>query len=72
MQCGGILNKAFRRPEGAAAFDSSISLFNQYFNRLQVFFIVIGLGKKVFAELIFALPKDAAVPVLSGLLKTNS
>lgn len=43
----------------------------EFFNHPAVDYIVVGLGKKVFADLIFALQKDAAVPVLAGLLKTH-
>ncbi len=43
----------------------------EFFNHPAVDCIVVGLGKKVFADLISALQKDAVVPVLPGLLKTN-
>ncbi len=44
----------------------------EFFNHPAVDWIVVGLGKKVFADLVCALQKDATtVPVLDGLLKTN-
>ena len=43
----------------------------EFFNHPAVDYIVVGLGKKIFADLICALQSNAPVPVLAGLLKTH-
>ena len=43
----------------------------EFFNHPAIDFIVVGLGKKVFADLLFCLEKDVTGPELPGLLKTK-
>ena len=43
----------------------------EFFNHPAIDFIVVGLGNKVFADLLFCLEKDVTGPELPGLLKTK-